>query len=54
MLTESLLDLLRRNAPARVVQVSSLGQAPIDFDDPMLTGAYDRAAAPTASRSSPR
>ena len=44
VLTESLLDLLRSNAPARVVQVSSLGQAPIDFDDPMLTGAYDRAA----------
>ena len=41
VLTESLLDLLRANAPARVVQVSSLGQAPIDFDDPMLTGAYD-------------
>ena len=40
VLTESLLDLLRSNAPARVVQVSSLGQAPIDFDDPMLTGAY--------------
>jgi NAD(P)-dependent dehydrogenase (short-subunit alcohol dehydrogenase family) len=41
VLTESLLDVLRANAPARVVQVSSLGQAPIDFDDPMLTGAYD-------------
>jgi NAD(P)-dependent dehydrogenase (short-subunit alcohol dehydrogenase family) len=41
VLTESLLDLLRRSAPARVVQVSSLGQTDIDFDDPMLTDAYD-------------
>jgi NAD(P)-dependent dehydrogenase (short-subunit alcohol dehydrogenase family) len=41
VLTESLLDLLRRSAPARVVQVSSLGQTDIDFDDPMLTAAYD-------------
>ncbi len=41
VLTESLLDLLRRSAPARVVFVSSLGQAEIDFDDPMLTGSYD-------------
>ena len=41
VLTESLLDLLRRSAPARVVQVSSLGQAEIDFDDPMLAGSYD-------------
>ena len=41
VLTESLLGLLRGSAPARVVQVSSLGQAPIDFDDPMLTRSYD-------------
>ena len=41
VLTESLLDLLRRSAPARVVQVSSLGQAEVDFDDPMLAGSYD-------------
>ena len=39
-LTERLLPTLRRNAPARVVFVSSLGQAPIDFDDPMLTRSY--------------
>ena len=39
-LTERLLPALRRNAPARVVFVSSLGQAPIDFDDPMLTRDY--------------
>ncbi|MFL5870697.1 MAG: SDR family NAD(P)-dependent oxidoreductase [Solirubrobacterales bacterium] len=39
-LTERLLPTLRRNAPARIVFVSSLGQAPIDFDDPMLTRSY--------------
>jgi NAD(P)-dependent dehydrogenase (short-subunit alcohol dehydrogenase family) len=41
LLTELLLPLLRRSAPARIVNVSSLGQAPIDFDDPMLTRSYD-------------
>jgi NAD(P)-dependent dehydrogenase (short-subunit alcohol dehydrogenase family) len=39
-LTERLLPTLRSNAPARVVFVSSLGQAPIDFEDPMLTHSY--------------
>lgn len=41
LLTELLLPRLRENSPARVVNVSSLGQAPIDFDDPMLTRSYD-------------
>lgn len=41
LLTERLLGLLRRSAPARVVNVSSLGQAPIDFDDPLLLRDYD-------------
>jgi NAD(P)-dependent dehydrogenase (short-subunit alcohol dehydrogenase family) len=40
-LTERLLPTLRKNAPARIVFVSSLGQMPIDFDDPMLTDGYD-------------
>jgi NAD(P)-dependent dehydrogenase (short-subunit alcohol dehydrogenase family) len=37
--------LARELRPARVVNVSSAGQAPIDFDDPMLTQGYsgDRA-----------
>jgi NAD(P)-dependent dehydrogenase (short-subunit alcohol dehydrogenase family) len=38
VLTERLLPLLRRSAPARVVMVSSRGQAALDFDDPMLEG----------------
>src|SRR3954471_7007493 len=40
LLTDLLLPLLRRSAPARVVFVASLGQAPMDFDDPMLEHAY--------------
>ena len=40
-LTERLLPALRANPPARIVFVSSLGQMPIDFDDPMLTNGYD-------------
>ena len=39
-LTERLLPLLRRSAPSRVVNVSSLGQQAIDFDDVMLTRGY--------------
>jgi NAD(P)-dependent dehydrogenase (short-subunit alcohol dehydrogenase family) len=37
--------LARESRPARVVNVASAGQAPIDFDDPMLTRGYsgDRA-----------
>ena len=40
LLTELLLPLIRASAPARIVNVSSLGQAPIDFNDVMLEGAY--------------
>jgi NAD(P)-dependent dehydrogenase (short-subunit alcohol dehydrogenase family) len=39
-LTRDLLPLLRASAPARIVNVSSLGQTAIDFDDPMLTRGY--------------
>jgi len=40
LLTRRLLPLLARSAPARIVSVSSLGQAPIDFDDVMLERDY--------------
>jgi NAD(P)-dependent dehydrogenase (short-subunit alcohol dehydrogenase family) len=40
LLTRELLPLLKRSAPARIVNVSSAGQAPIDFSDPMLTRKY--------------
>jgi NAD(P)-dependent dehydrogenase (short-subunit alcohol dehydrogenase family) len=41
LLTGRLLDVMTRSAPARVVNVSSAGQMPLDFDDLMLTGRYD-------------
>ena len=40
LLTRRLLPLLRRSAPARVVNVASAGQSPIDFDDVMLEKEY--------------
>ncbi|HEX8855710.1 MAG TPA: SDR family NAD(P)-dependent oxidoreductase [Thermoleophilaceae bacterium] len=40
LLTIELLALLRASAPARVVNVSSAGQMPIDFADPMLEHGY--------------
>jgi NAD(P)-dependent dehydrogenase (short-subunit alcohol dehydrogenase family) len=39
-LTERLLPLLKSSAPSRIVNVSSLGQQAIDFDDVMLTRGY--------------
>jgi NAD(P)-dependent dehydrogenase (short-subunit alcohol dehydrogenase family) len=41
LLTELLLPLLRRSAPSRVVNVASVGQGPIDFDDVMLERGYE-------------
>ena len=40
LLTRQLLPLMQRSAPARIVNVSSAGQAPIDFDDVMLERDY--------------
>jgi NAD(P)-dependent dehydrogenase (short-subunit alcohol dehydrogenase family) len=40
LLTRRLLPLIERSAPARIVNVSSAGQAPIDFDDVMLERSY--------------
>jgi len=41
LLTNQLLPLLRRSAPSRIVNVSSVGQQPIDFENVMLEGVYD-------------
>ncbi len=41
LLTRELLPLLAASAPARVVNVGSLGQAPIDRDDLQFTRDYD-------------
>jgi NAD(P)-dependent dehydrogenase (short-subunit alcohol dehydrogenase family) len=40
LLTRLLQPVLIASAPARIVNVSSLGQAPIDFDDVMLRRSY--------------
>jgi len=36
LLTHLLLGTLRASTPARIVNVASIGQSPIDFDDPMM------------------
>jgi NAD(P)-dependent dehydrogenase (short-subunit alcohol dehydrogenase family) len=41
LLTRLLLPVLERSAPARIVNVSSAGQAPIDFEDVMLERHYE-------------
>jgi NAD(P)-dependent dehydrogenase (short-subunit alcohol dehydrogenase family) len=41
LLSQLLLPALEANAPARIVNVSSLGQTPIDFDDLMMEKRYD-------------
>jgi NAD(P)-dependent dehydrogenase (short-subunit alcohol dehydrogenase family) len=41
LLTSLLLPLLERSAPARIVNVASVGQRPVDFDDVMLERSYD-------------
>lgn len=41
LLTHRLLPLLRRSAPARIVNVASVGQYPIDFNNVMLEDGYD-------------
>jgi len=41
LLTVELLPLLRASAPARIVNVASIGQSPVDFDDIMLEKDYD-------------
>ncbi|HEV7409249.1 MAG TPA: SDR family NAD(P)-dependent oxidoreductase [Bradyrhizobium sp.] len=40
LLAHLLLPLLKASAPSRIVNVASLGQHPIDFDDVMLTKDY--------------
>jgi NAD(P)-dependent dehydrogenase (short-subunit alcohol dehydrogenase family) len=45
LFTRLLLPLVKSSTPARVINVASAGQAPIDFDDVMLTRSYDGAQA---------
>ncbi|WP_369250653.1 SDR family NAD(P)-dependent oxidoreductase [Streptomyces sp. R41] len=44
-LTRALLPTLRASAPSRVVNVGSVGQEPLDFDDPELTRGYSGVSA---------
>jgi NAD(P)-dependent dehydrogenase (short-subunit alcohol dehydrogenase family) len=41
LLTRLLLPLIRKSTPARIVNVASGGQQPIDFSDVMLTHGYN-------------
>jgi NAD(P)-dependent dehydrogenase (short-subunit alcohol dehydrogenase family) len=41
LITSLLLPLLRDSAPARIVNVASAGQSPVDFGDLMLERGYD-------------
>lgn len=50
LLTYLLLPTIKNSAPARIVNVSSLGQSPLDFDDVMLERAYDGGKAYTQSK----
>jgi NAD(P)-dependent dehydrogenase (short-subunit alcohol dehydrogenase family) len=40
LLTERLLPLLKASSPARIINVASVGQAPLDFDNIMFTRGY--------------
>ena len=50
LLTNLLLPLLRASAPARIVNVASAGQSPIDFGDVMLERGYEGMKAYTRSK----
>jgi NAD(P)-dependent dehydrogenase (short-subunit alcohol dehydrogenase family) len=50
VITRLLLPLVIAAAPARVINVSSLGQHPIEFDDVMLTRAYSGSRAYAQSK----
>jgi NAD(P)-dependent dehydrogenase (short-subunit alcohol dehydrogenase family) len=45
LLTERLLPLLKASSPARIVNVASVGQAPLDFDNVMFTRGYSGVSA---------
>jgi len=50
LLTRELLPVLEAAAPARIVNVASIGQRPIDFDDIMMTGNYNQLNAYSQSK----
>jgi NAD(P)-dependent dehydrogenase (short-subunit alcohol dehydrogenase family) len=50
LLAHRLLPLLKASAPSRIVNVASLGQHPIDFDDVMITKGYNGSRAYAQSK----
>jgi NAD(P)-dependent dehydrogenase (short-subunit alcohol dehydrogenase family) len=50
LLANLLLPLLKAAAPARIINVASLGQHPIDFDDVMITKNYNGSRAYAQSK----
>ncbi|GMP07247.1 SDR family NAD(P)-dependent oxidoreductase [Bradyrhizobium sp. TM239] len=50
LLAHLLLPLLKSAAPSRIVNVASLGQHPIDFDDVMITQGYSGSRAYAQSK----
>lgn len=50
LLAHRLLPLLKQSAPSRIVNVASLGQHPIDFDDVMITRGYNGSRAYAQSK----
>jgi NAD(P)-dependent dehydrogenase (short-subunit alcohol dehydrogenase family) len=50
LLAYLLLPLLKASAPSRIVNVASLGQHPIDFDDVMITKVYSGSRAYAQSK----
>ena len=50
LLAYRLLPLLKASAPSRIVNVASLGQHPIDFDDVMITRGYSGSRAYAQSK----
>jgi NAD(P)-dependent dehydrogenase (short-subunit alcohol dehydrogenase family) len=50
LLANLLLPLLKASAPSRIVNVASLGQHPIDFDDVMITRNYSGSRAYAQSK----
>src|SRR5438445_3077438 len=50
LLARLLLPLLKASAPSRIVNVASLGQHPIDFNDVMITRGYNGSRAYAQSK----
>lgn len=50
LLTRELLPLIEASAPARIVNVASVGQRPINFDDVMMTANYNQTGAYSQSK----